>query len=465
MAGRGWAAPPPPPSYQNVWSGGDLQPPSYEEALLDTETHPLQATAPPLTASGFSPFYPPVPGYQPPGPYPPVPGYQPSGPYPSVPGYQPPGPNPPVPGYQPPGPYLPVPGYQPSGSSSLPRPQRRDSLESQRVMVQFMSQSNEELMAWWRTVKSWEKMSQSPDTELRMLAEKVHRVQRAVQLYWHLMSTHGVTLQNHIGEMNRTADHISKAYGKLKAAGATGGTRRAVGSAVAMTGIVLAPFTMGISLAITAVGVGVLAAGRLTKAHPEIKNKVAIDHDKRALGALVQDYRKKLEDIESCLQFIYTGMEHIGRNHLSILKGVNMDTSRVASMLGLSGEVVLGLGVAGTSSDLLRGFAGGIGTFYSKKDNQRLKEGKENKFAKRLCEVAARLQTAQDELTHVSDSLAVVEHVHTVRNEHGHLLLQGGQGAAQEGLGDQVCQKDPGAGQAAEEWPGPADTSQGHSSL
>ncbi|XP_048105336.1 uncharacterized protein LOC125298593 isoform X5 [Alosa alosa] len=388
MAGRGWAAPPPLPSYQNVWSGGDLQPPSYEEALLDTETHPLQAAAPPVTASsGFNPFYPPVPGYQPPGPYPPVPGYQPPGPYP------------PVSGYQAPGPYPPVPGYQPSGSSSLPRPQRRNSLEAQRVM----SQSNEELMAWWRTVKPWDKMSQSPDTELRMLAKKVHRVQRAVQLDRLLMSTHGVTLQNHIGEMNTTSDHISEAYSMLKAAGAIGGTRRAVGSTVAMTGILLAPFTMGASLAITVVGVGVVAAGGLTKA--SIKNKVAIDHDKRALEALVQDYRKKLEDIESCLQFIYTGMEHIGRNHISILKGVDMDTSRVASMLGLSGEVALGLRVAGKSSDLLRGFAGGIGTFYNKKDNQCLKEGKENKFAKRLRKVAARLQNTQDELTHVSDSL------------------------------------------------------------
>ncbi|XP_076147813.1 uncharacterized protein LOC143132278 isoform X2 [Alosa pseudoharengus] len=410
MAGRGWAAPPPPPSYQNVWSGGDLQPPSYEEALLDTETYPLQAAAPPVTASsGFNPFYSPVPGYQQPGPYPPVPGYQPPGPYPPVPGYQPsgsnpprhgyqaPGPYPPVSGYQAPGPYPPVPGYQPSGSSSLPRPQRRDLLEAQCVM------SNEELMAWWRTVKPWEKMSQSPDTELRMLAEKVHRVQRAVQLYRLLMSTHGVTLQNHIGEMNTTSDHISEAYSMLKAAGAIGGTRRVVGSAVALTGILLAPFTMGASLAITAVGLEMVSAGGLTKA--SIKNKVAIDHDKRALEALVQDYRKKLEDMESCLQFIYTGMEHIGRNHLSILKGVDMDTSRVASMLGLSGEVALGLGAAGKSSDLLRGFAGGIGTFYSKKDNQRLKKGKENKFAKTLRKVAARLQNTQDELTRVSDSL------------------------------------------------------------
>ncbi|XP_062403038.1 apolipoprotein L domain-containing protein 1-like [Sardina pilchardus] len=395
MAGRGWAAPPPLPSYQNVWSGGD-QPPSYEEALQETETQPLQAAAPPV-ASGLNPLYPPVPAYQPPVAYPPAPAYQPPGPYPRAPGYQPPGAYPPAPGYQTPGAHAPVPGYQPPGANSLPRPQRRESLEAQRVM------SNEELMSWWRTVKPWEKMAQSPDTEPRMLAKKVHRVQRAVQLFRLLMSTHGVTLQNHIAEMDRTADQISKAYSTLKAAGATGGATRAVGSAAAITGIVLAPFTMGASLAITAVGVGVVAAGGLTKA--SIKNKVAINHDRRALDALVQDYRKKLEDMESCLRFIYTGMERVGRNNLSILKGVDMDSRQVSSLLQLSGEVAQGLGAAGKSSDLLRGFAGGIGTFYSKKDNRLLKKGKENKFGKTLRKVAGRLQTTQDELSRVADSL------------------------------------------------------------
>ncbi|XP_076137069.1 uncharacterized protein LOC143119443 [Alosa pseudoharengus] len=354
---RGWAAPPPPPSYQNVWSGGDLQPPSYEEALLDTETHPLQAAAPPVTASsGFNPFYAPVPGYQPPGPYPPVPDYKPSGSNPPRHGYQAPGPYPPVSGYQAPGPYPPVPGYQPSGSSSLPRPQRRDSLEAQCVM------SNEELMAWWRTVKPWEKMSQSPDTELRMLAKKVHRVQRAVQLYRLLMSTHGVTLQNHIGE------------------------------------ITPAPTTSARPT----------AAGGLTKA--SIKNKVAIDHDKRVLGALVQDYRKKLEDMESCLQFIYTGMEHIGRNHLSILKGVDMDTSRVASMLGLSGEVALGLGAAGsrlTSSKGSQGasFAMSMDICFSKEDQEQLKKGSETKFARKIRELSKQLKSGLDQLMQFRDTV------------------------------------------------------------
>ncbi|XP_062396261.1 annexin A11-like [Sardina pilchardus] len=132
MAGRGWAAPPPPPSKQNVWSGGD-QPPSYEEVLQETETQPFQAAAP-LVASGLNPLYPSVPAYQPPGACPPVPGYQPPVAYPSVPAYQPPWAYPSVPEYQTPGAHAPVPGYQTPGTNSLPRPQRRESLEVQRVM-------------------------------------------------------------------------------------------------------------------------------------------------------------------------------------------------------------------------------------------------------------------------------------------------------------------------------------------
>ncbi|XP_062392014.1 uncharacterized protein LOC134079900 [Sardina pilchardus] len=390
------------PSYQNVWSGGDL-PPSYEEALQETETQPLQATAPPVDASS----YPPAPaGYQPPGPYPPAPGFQPPGPYPPAHGYHVPGAYSPVPG----------PGYQPPGANSLPRPQRRESFEAQHGM------SYEELMSWLSTVKPWENMAQSPDTEPRMLAEKVHRVQRAVQLFRLLMSTHGVTLQNHIAEMHRTADQISKAYSplkavdstdstpkaadttdsKLKAGGATRNSTRAFGSAVAMAGLALAPFTMGMTLAFTAVGIGML-----------VVSKKRLSIDRGVLDALVQDYRKKLEDIESCLRFIYTGMEHVGQNNLSVLKGVDMDSRQVSSLLQLSGEVAEVLGTAGNSSDLLRGFAGCIDTFYS---NQLLKNRKE-KFGKELRKVATRLQTTLDELTRIADSLAGVAHVHTVPDE------------------------------------------------
>lgn len=240
-------------------------------------------------------------------------------------------------------------------------------------------------------------------TCLRSLARKVHRVQKAIQLYGLLMSTHGQVLQMHINEMQRASESITKAYNALKAAGVTRGTTGAVGGAAAVTGIVLAPFTMGASLAITAVGIGVAAAGGLSKA--SVKNKVCVSQDRRALEANVQDYRNKLEDIENCLQFIYTGMEHVGRNNLSILKGADMDAAQVGRMLELAGVVAQGLGAASRSSDLLRGFAGGVGTWYSKKNPAQLKKGKEHKFGKTLHKVAGRLQNTQDELTRVADTL------------------------------------------------------------
>ncbi|XP_031419773.1 uncharacterized protein LOC116219864 isoform X2 [Clupea harengus] len=437
MAGSGyvWADPPALPAYENVWSGAD-QPPSYEEALMWPETPHFQAPV----LSG--PMFPSLPDYQAPGAQmstltrSQAPGAQmstltrsqaPGAQMSSLTRSQGPGAQmstltrSQAPGAQMssltrsqgPGAQMSSltrsqgPGaqmnsltrsHEPGAPGTLTRSQSRDSDGVQRVM------SNEELMTWWRTVKPWEKMSHFPDTEPRVLAKKVHRVQRALTLYGLLMRTHGEDLQSHIAELQRTSDNIGKAYNTLKAArvtsGVTSGASGAVGGAAAVTGIVLAPFTMGVSLVITALGVGVVAAGGIKKA--SVKNKMGINQDRKALESILQDYRKKLEDIEACLQFIYTGMDHIGRNNLSILKGADMDAGRVARMLEMSGEVAQGLGATSRSSDLLREFAGGIGTFYSQKDYRLLKRGKEKKFAHTLSKAASRLQSTQDDLTRVA---------------------------------------------------------------
>ncbi|KAL2087250.1 hypothetical protein ACEWY4_018309 [Coilia grayii] len=353
MAGRGygWDAPPPLPSYENTWNGED-QPPSYEEALMGAGTQQFQfptASAAVYSDTSISPAYPPLPSYQPP-------------------------------------------------RVSLAWSQSTVAQAAPRVM------SNDELMAWWRTVEPWEHMLHSPDIEPRELARDVQRVQNALQLYGFLVRTHSETLQKHIAEMHRTSNDISKASDVRKVAGVTGGTTRAVGGAVAVTGIVLAPFTMGASLAITALGVGVATAGGITKA--SLKNKVAVHQNRRALESIVRDYRNKLEDIEACLRFIYTGMKHIRQNKLSISTDANMGTGRVSGMLELSGVVAQGMVAAGRSLDLLRGFAGGIGTFYSKKDSQMLKKGKEGKFGKTLRKVAQRLQNTLVDLRGIADSLS-----------------------------------------------------------
>ncbi|XP_063052170.1 uncharacterized protein LOC134446805 [Engraulis encrasicolus] len=249
-------------------------------------------------------------------------------------------------------------------------------------------------------------MSHSSDKDPRELAGQVQRVQTALQVYGVLMRTHGEVLQKHVGELLRASNDVSKSCEVRRAAGVTGGSTKAVGSAAAVAGIVLAPVTMGLSLAITAVGVGVLAAGGIAKS--KIKGQAVLSHDRRALETNVQDCRKKMADIEACLRFIHTGMDHImqQRNLSKVLKGADIDPARVSKMLDLSGAVARGAAAAGGSSDLLRGFAGGLGKYYSKKNSQVLRKSKVDKFGKSLYKVSQRLQSTLNDLRKTADSLS-----------------------------------------------------------
>lgn len=61
-----------------------------------------------------------------------------------------------------------------------------------------------------------------------------------------------------------------------KIAGITGGATSIAGGVAAAAGVILSPFTMGASLALTAVGVGVAAAGGITGASAAIAHKVEL---------------------------------------------------------------------------------------------------------------------------------------------------------------------------------------------
>lgn len=61
-----------------------------------------------------------------------------------------------------------------------------------------------------------------------------------------------------------------------KIAGITGGATTVAGGVAAAAGVILSPFTLGASLALTAVGVGVAAAGGVTGASAAIANKVTV---------------------------------------------------------------------------------------------------------------------------------------------------------------------------------------------
>ena len=76
---------------------------------------------------------------------------------------------------------------------------------------------------------------------------------------------------------------FSKVSNKTKVAGISGGTTAVLGGLAAGAGILLAPLTLGASLAITVAGVGVATVGGLTGASAAIANKVRLSPEGRHL--------------------------------------------------------------------------------------------------------------------------------------------------------------------------------------
>lgn len=103
------------------------------------------------------------------------------------------------------------------------------------------------------------------------MADKVHR---GLRVFNKVFTERAEVLWQYIITLHAIADDINNFHHKAKIAGITGGTTTAVGSVAAITGLALAPFTLGVSLLVTAVGVGVATAGGITSASAAISDNV-----------------------------------------------------------------------------------------------------------------------------------------------------------------------------------------------
>ncbi|XP_062392001.1 uncharacterized protein LOC134079892 [Sardina pilchardus] len=260
---------------------------------------------------------------------------------------------------------------------------------------------NNELMQWWNSVEPWEELTSdhllSKDIEARTFNNTVEKIQKSLHVYGALLTDRGESLQNHVTELQTLADSIDKTSQKVKIAAITGATGAVGGAAAvaAVVGIVLSPITLGASLAVTAaaVGVGVAATGAATGASAAIASKVTNTQDRRKVEKILQDYTSEMADIERCLAFIQAGTEHLRRHDLSTLKGVDADAVKVAKVMEVAGGTSGALGATSRSAGIIEGFATGMDLLFSKKDEQKLKRGKESKFAKKIRTVAVELQS------------------------------------------------------------------------
>ncbi|XP_036425341.1 uncharacterized protein LOC118807436 [Colossoma macropomum] len=268
-------------------------------------------------------------------------------------------------------------------------------------------EDNEDLMEWWRAVEPWgappSDHLHSQETTGKVYTEKAQRVKKALLLYDYLLSDRGNALYDLITELIDVAKNLDKVYKRAKIAGITGGTAGAAGVAAAVGGVLLAPLTMGASLAVAAVGVGVAAAGGVTGASAAITNKVNTNMDRKRVEKILNGYTTQMEDVENCVQFINTGMEHLMSHKL---QGVDGEVEKVAEVDPVVWVNTGTISAISKSSGVIQGFALGMDMYFTKDDTQKLKKGSETKFAKQIRKLAHQMETTLNELMKVKNKLA-----------------------------------------------------------
>ncbi|KAL2097169.1 hypothetical protein ACEWY4_006376 [Coilia grayii] len=289
------------------------------------------------------------------------------------------------------------------------------------------------LIEWWNTVEQWEDTPQIEDMtekeEAKAFAVTAEKVQKGIRVFNKLFSERAEGLWQHVIDLNGIADGLDKFNKRTKIAQITGGSTSAVGGVATITGLALAPFTMGTSLIITAVGLGVATAGGLTSASAGISNQVNNSLDRKKVEHIVEDYKEKMADLNKCMKFIKQGIENLHKFDLIKVKNqaYNQDfpalTSsffedgamvgkailinaneimRVVQIANVAGRAVQ---IASMATGILTGLFVGMDIYFVAKDSKELKKGAKSEFAAKIREIAEQLHAGLVELNTIREEL------------------------------------------------------------
>lgn len=109
------------------------------------------------------------------------------------------------------------------------------------------------------------------------------------------------------------ADNLESVHQGATTGSLTGGVIGAVGGITSIVGIALAPFTLGTSLVVTAIGAGVGVAGGVTAGVSNITNIVNQSSDRKAVQSIIKEFNEKINAVALWLQEISNSLQIISR--------------------------------------------------------------------------------------------------------------------------------------------------------
>ncbi|XP_051565731.1 serine/threonine-protein kinase Nek3-like [Myxocyprinus asiaticus] len=119
------------------------------------------------------------------------------------------------------------------------------------------------------------------------------------------------SLTGQIEELNKITDSLEYMHKATTVGSLTGAVMGAAGGITSIVGLILAPFTLGVSLAVTGVGVGIAVAGGATGAASNITNMVKQKNLRQSIQEIINDYQNTINPMVEHLNKICSSLEAI----------------------------------------------------------------------------------------------------------------------------------------------------------
>ncbi|KAG9341417.1 hypothetical protein JZ751_019226 [Albula glossodonta] len=151
-------------------------------------------------------------------------------------------------------------------------------------------------------------------------------------------------LQVKVDELKEITAHMESVHFGTTAGSLAGGVIGAAGGITSIVGLILAPFTLGASLIVTGVGIGVAVAGGVTGAASNITNMVKQSAGRNSIQAILNECQEKIHLSVTCLQNISDGINTVNAARSIDSEGLPPIEGRTNQALVRAGRGLAGVG-------------------------------------------------------------------------------------------------------------------------
>uniref|UniRef100_A0A3Q3B4Z9 Apolipoprotein L domain containing 1a n=1 Tax=Kryptolebias marmoratus TaxID=37003 RepID=A0A3Q3B4Z9_KRYMA len=235
------------------------------------------------------------------------------------------------------------------------------------------------------------------------MEQAADRVFMAARVFVYLFNQRGASLQQRILELLGVADAADEFHKKTVSAAVGGGVASVAGSVATITGLILAPFTFGASIIVTAVGIGVATAGSITSATANITDTFFSSE-------------LALADTKTSILVVLVGalnhnIKHVMKEGGRAGKALMINTDKLIStvqVLGSASGVAKAAQAISVTTGVMSALFLALDVFFLAKDSHELRKGAKTKFAGKIRQVCKELQEGLLELNKVKTGFLFV---------------------------------------------------------